>query len=194
MCIVKISWIYRLYSIENKIPHSHRMHLWYTWCSWIAINAKMQCMFSWNYVYFSINSTPHRTALHCIHLRKVHRCVQCAMCNSPVTWMCQLFVATAFYPSILIILWLGWQVPRNRFVLFNWSRESLVGGKRLPLSVNASIFCLNVMELGHFMWICYCIGLEFALALYQTQCVELWNVYWWYAQNESTHHILLLHV
>lgn len=141
---------------------------------------------------FTLASTAHRTALHCIHLRKVHRCVQCAMCNSPVTWMCQLFVATAFYPSILIILWLGWQVPRNRFVLFNWSRESLVGGKRLPLSVK----CLYILLKCHGTWafyvnlLLYWIGVR-ARAIPNTMCGIVECILMIRTKWEHTPHIII---
>lgn len=87
--------------------------------------------------------------MHCIHLRKVHRCVQCAMCNSPVTWMCQLFVATA-------ILSFHSYHPLDRLasaakpfcIIPLKSRESLVGGKRLPLSVK----CLYILLKCHGTW------------------------------------------
>lgn len=94
-------------------------------------NAKMECMFGWNYVYFSISCRTFMFTKWALRTH-AHTCVMQNM-HSPVTWLCHLFVAMQLHFILLIILLNRCKCRETVFFYLSKLRDSCWCREQLPL-------------------------------------------------------------
>lgn len=150
-------------------------------------NAKMECMFGWNYVYFSIScrafmfakvNTPYTCTVHThVWMHNVH---------SPVTWLCHIFVAMQlqFYPAYHPLD--QCKCRETVFPYLSKSRDSCWCREQLPLLFQLKQrhrTCHGTYISHHFNILCTA---GFLRSRILNTMWSVWNVYWWYAQNRST--------